>query len=167
MRAGSHVIFYRQKRGGKLKTRGKPVDTKKCPEHKTLSCRLNNLAITVEKEGGRHFTKASFPMRFGYYSEINIGIESVHEKTLASINKPLKVFSIREAFNKMLEINRQYAKIEVTANFLLGEQLLPDHTHSLIELLRDVPDDSEKKRRHLSIPINRQSQKERTAEFIL
>jgi hypothetical protein len=419
MSAGSHVIFYRQNRGGKLMNRGIPADTKKCPEHKTLSCRLNNLAITVAKEGGRHFTKASFPMRFGYYSEIrtpeyefhfnlngdikfirglnvswphpseslkrtngndwvyytvgavinqkhiidwfgeyylpcltypsnafwefnpyadprisgafaawsqlyatlytiqcdgvpsgikdfismvvhkdenalhaqsqklhgiiggrvsvlppdarhvdyevvplniadgclyhcnfccvkskesyqsrsrenvleqiellkafygrnmenynalflgnhdalgagdelicmaaseafkalgfenanlkkpmlflfgsvgsllktgnglmeklnslpfytmiNIGLESVHEKTLASINKPLKVSSIREAFNKMLEINRQYTNIEVSANFLLGEQLLPDHTHSLIELLRDVPDDSEKK----------------------
>ena len=57
----------------------------------------------------------------------------------------MKVSRIREAFKKMLEINREYANIEVTANFLLGEQLLPDHTHSLIELLRDVPDSSDKK----------------------
>ncbi len=80
-----------------------------------------------------------------FYTMINIGLESVDEQTLASINKPLKVSRIREAFKKMLEINREYANIEVTANFLLGEQLLPDHTHSLIELLRDVPDASDKK----------------------
>jgi hypothetical protein len=80
-----------------------------------------------------------------FYTMINIGLESVDEQTLASINKPLKVSRIREAFKKMLEINREYANMEVTANFLLGEQLLPDHTHSLIELLRDVPDSSDKK----------------------
>lgn len=80
-----------------------------------------------------------------FYTMINIGLESVDEKTLASINKPLKISMIQEAFKKMLEINRNYANIEVTANFLLGEQLLPDHTLSLIELLRDVPDSSDKK----------------------
>jgi len=52
---------------------------------------------------------------------------------------------IHEAFIKLLEINREYDNLEVTANFLLGERLLPGHTHSLVELLRDVPDASDKK----------------------
>ena len=36
------------------------ADSKKRPAHKTVSCRLNNLAITVEKEGACHYAKASF-----------------------------------------------------------------------------------------------------------
>lgn len=80
-----------------------------------------------------------------FYTMINIGLESVDAQTLAAINKPLKVSTIHEAFIKMLEINREYDNLEVTANFLLGERLLPDHTHSLVELLKDVPDASDKK----------------------
>jgi len=34
------------------------------------SYRLNNLAITIEKEGAGRYTKASYPIRFGKYSEI-------------------------------------------------------------------------------------------------
>ena len=34
------------------------------------SCRLESLAITIEKEGARRFIKASYPIRFGTYSEI-------------------------------------------------------------------------------------------------
>ena len=80
-----------------------------------------------------------------FYTIINIGLESVDAQTLAAINKPLNVSAIHEAFNKMLEINREYDNLEITANFLLGERLLPDHTHSLIALLKDAPEASGKK----------------------
>jgi len=83
--------------------------------------------------------------RLPFYTRINIGLESVDAQTLAAINKPLKASTIHEAFIKLLEINREYDNLEVTANFLLGERLLPDHFRSLIELLRDVPDVSDKK----------------------
>jgi hypothetical protein len=83
--------------------------------------------------------------RLPFYTMINIGLESVDAQTLAAINKPLKVCTIHEAFIKMLQINREYDNLEVTANFLLGERLLPGHTHSLVELLKKMPDASDKK----------------------
>ena len=66
---------------------------------------------------------------------INIGLESVDADTLAFINKPLTPSKVKEAFHRMLEINRKYPDIEVSANFLLGEKLPPGHRDSLAELL--------------------------------
>jgi len=37
----------------------------------------------------------------------------------------------------MLEVNRRYQKIEVTANFVFSDQFSPDHFTSLLELTRD------------------------------
>lgn len=71
---------------------------------------------------------------------INIGLESAHTPTLASIRKPLDEAKIRRAFEKMLQINSGYEHIEITANFLLGEKLPPEHIQSVVELLQSVPD---------------------------
>ena len=71
-----------------------------------------------------------------YYTYINIGIESVDAATLADINKPLETHKIEAAFDKMLSINRNYPRIEITANFLLGGRLRPQHYQSLIQLIR-------------------------------
>ncbi len=75
-----------------------------------------------------------------FHTYINVGFESVDAPTLASINKPLEISRIHDGFQKMLELNRDYANIEITANFLLGEQFSPDHNQSLAELLGSVPD---------------------------
>ncbi len=75
-----------------------------------------------------------------FHTYINIGFESVDSPTLVSIKKPLKASKVREAFQKMLELNRSYDNIEVTGNFLLGERLSQDHNQSLAELLGSVPD---------------------------
>ena len=77
--------------------------------------------------------------RLPYYTYINIGLESVDAHTLRNINKPLKVSRIHEAFQKTLEINRDYANIDVSTNFLLGDRFAPAHNQSLTELLCDVP----------------------------
>ncbi len=77
--------------------------------------------------------------RLPFYTYINIGLESVDAPTLAHIHKPLDSSKIREAFGKMLEINRTFANVEITANFLLGKELSPDHYQSLAELLHDAP----------------------------
>ena len=74
-----------------------------------------------------------------FYTYINVGLESVDAPTLAYIHKPLDPGKVRAAFQKLLEINAGYANIEITANFLLGEQLSPDHYQSLAALLRDAP----------------------------
>jgi radical SAM superfamily enzyme YgiQ (UPF0313 family) len=73
-----------------------------------------------------------------YYTYINIGLESVDKSTLKMIGKPLVESKVREAFNKMIDINADYKNIEVTANFVIGEGLPAEHYHSLKELLRDA-----------------------------
>lgn len=83
--------------------------------------------------------------RTPFYTYINIGFESVDESTLAMIKKPLDESKVRAAFQKMLEINRDHANIEITGNFILGEHYPPGHTESLTELLADVPEPLRKK----------------------
>ena len=73
-----------------------------------------------------------------FHTYINIGFESIDAPTLAFIRKPLEASNVREAFQKMLEVNAAYANIEITGNFLMGETLSPEHYQSLTELLRDA-----------------------------
>ena len=75
-----------------------------------------------------------------FYTYINIGLESADAATLAQINKPIELRKIKDAFRKMLDVNRRYLNIELTANFLLGDGLSPDHYAALIELIRSCLD---------------------------
>ena len=81
----------------------------------------------------------------GGQTYINLGLESVHGPTLAQIKKPLEADKVRQAFQKMLHINDRYNNIQVTANFLLGDQLPQEHNRSLMELLQKVPISSARK----------------------
>ena len=72
-----------------------------------------------------------------FYTYINIGLESADRTTLKLLNKPLKIKNIESAFSRMLDINRRYPSIEVTANFLMGKGLPPEHYQSIIELTRN------------------------------
>lgn len=67
---------------------------------------------------------------------INIGFESVNPAILTRINKPLEISKIKDGFQKLLDINRRYLNIEVTANFLMGDGFPADHYSALIELVR-------------------------------
>jgi len=67
---------------------------------------------------------------------INVGLESVDPDTLAILGKPISVDYVTEAFARMLALNKKYEKIEVTANFVLGDTLPPGHVPALIELIR-------------------------------
>lgn len=78
--------------------------------------------------------------RSPFYTYINLGFESVDPSTLAMIKKPLDASKIRDAFGKMLDVNRNYEHVDVTANFLLGEDFPIDHINAVIELLSDVKD---------------------------
>ena len=78
--------------------------------------------------------------RVPFYTYINIGLESADAATLASINKPLGLAKIKAAFQKMLDVNRRYLNIEITANFLLGDHFGPEHNTALIELIRSALD---------------------------
>jgi hypothetical protein len=78
--------------------------------------------------------------RVPFYTYINIGLESADAATLAHINKPIELNKIKDAFQKMLDLNRRYLNIEITANFLLGDRLAPEHYAALIELSRNCLD---------------------------
>jgi len=78
--------------------------------------------------------------RIPFYTYINIGLESADAATLSQINKPLEPAKIKDAFRKMLDINRRYLNVEITANFLLGDCLSPGHYAALIELIRSSLD---------------------------
>jgi hypothetical protein len=58
---------------------------------------------------------------------INIGLESADPKTLVQIKKAITPKAVSDAFLKMTDINRQYEKIEISANFLFGDELPADH----------------------------------------
>jgi len=68
---------------------------------------------------------------------INIGLESIDPTTLETLKKPVSVEKVWEAFTRILDINRRYEKIEVTANFVFGKDLPPGHLPSLLELTRN------------------------------
>ena len=72
-----------------------------------------------------------------FLTYINVGLESNDPETLKALKKPVTVEKIREAFTRILDINRKYEKIEVTANFVLGEDLPSGHLPSLLELSRN------------------------------
>ena len=76
--------------------------------------------------------------RLPFYTYINVGFESVDPSTLERIQKPVNAPQVRAAFQKMLAINADYAHIEVTGNFLMGEQLPPEHDEALIKLLQET-----------------------------
>jgi hypothetical protein len=70
-----------------------------------------------------------------FYTYINIGFESHHEPTLADLGKPLDEAMIGAAFRKMLDVNATYKNIEVTGNFVIGNELSPEHYQSVKTLL--------------------------------
>ena len=73
-----------------------------------------------------------------FYTYINIGFESIDTPTLVYIGKPVDQSKVREGFEKMLEINANYPNLEVTGNFIMGEQLSLEHYQSLGEFLQKM-----------------------------
>lgn len=99
----------------------------------------NNLSFSVEKQSPIIIKKASFPLRYGRYSEI----KTSECEFIFNLNGEIK--KVQDAFYKMMEVNANYSNIEITGNFLIGEQLLPEHYQSLAELLRTASDNTLKK----------------------
>jgi hypothetical protein len=72
--------------------------------------------------------------RMPFSTYINVGLESADPATLAGLKKPVAVEMVKEAFERMIDINRKYEKVEVTANFVLGDRLPQSHVSSIIDL---------------------------------
>ncbi len=70
-----------------------------------------------------------------YYSYINIGLESAEQETLKVLGKPVSVEAVKEAYLRLLEVNRSYDKIEITPNFVLSNNLPDGHYSSIIDLI--------------------------------
>ncbi len=89
-----------------------------------------------------HSKEALFDMlnRLPFFTYVNIGLESADLTTLAVLKKPVAVEKVREAFSRMSEINRDYEKVEITANFIYGEDLPPNHLPAFLQLLQDSKD---------------------------
>lgn len=68
---------------------------------------------------------------------INIGLESADQDTLDKIGKPITEQQVREAFSRMQDINDHYSSIEITANFIMDNDLPQNHYPKIQELLRD------------------------------
>ena len=77
--------------------------------------------------------------RLPYYTFINLGLESFDAETLEVLKKPVAADKMKKAFARMLDINRRFEHIEITANFLLGEELPGNHIPSLIDHLHNSP----------------------------
>jgi hypothetical protein len=75
--------------------------------------------------------------RIPFYTYINIGLESVDAATLRSIQKPLEVPKVEDAFQMMLAVNRSYPNVEISANFLMGDHLSALHYQTLVDLIRN------------------------------
>ena len=74
--------------------------------------------------------------RLPFYTYINIGFESIDSGTLSLIGKPITSEQVKEAFEKMIAINAAFDGIEITGNFIAGDNLSPEHDGSLTDLLR-------------------------------
>ena len=70
--------------------------------------------------------------RLPFYTYVNLGLESLDDDTLEFLKKPVRSATMKKAFTRMYEINRSCENIEITANFLLGEDLPKSHVPALV-----------------------------------
>ena len=80
--------------------------------------------------------------RLPFLVHINLGFESGDAETLAFLQKPLTPEKVTRAFSRMMAINRDFNRIEVSANFVIGENLPKSHLPSILDLTRNGLDRS-------------------------
>ena len=74
--------------------------------------------------------------RLPYTTFINIGLESADQDTLNFLRKPVSAEDVRKAFCRMLEINRKYEHVEITANFILMDDAPPGHYQAFVDMMQ-------------------------------
>ena len=70
-----------------------------------------------------------------YYTYLNVGFESLDDETLKKFGKPLDVFKLLKVFEKVSEINNEFSNIEISVNFVIGDNLSKSHFESLAQFL--------------------------------
>jgi len=73
--------------------------------------------------------------RLPYHVYINIGLESADDRTLDIIGKRIDAKKVDKAFRKMLEVNRLYANIDITVNFLFDDNLPRSHLDACFSMM--------------------------------
>jgi len=73
--------------------------------------------------------------RLPFFTYINIGLESPDPATLDALKKPVRAKDVERAFDRMLDINRRFRQIEISANLVLGPHLPDSHFPSCVRLL--------------------------------
>ena len=73
----------------------------------------------------------------GAMTYINIGLESADQQTLDRIGKPLTEKLVQEAFWRSQDINDRFPLVEITANFLMDENLPENHYKKILQLIRE------------------------------
>jgi hypothetical protein len=66
---------------------------------------------------------------------VNVGLESPHEQTLDILGKPQSAADVRYAFEKIRHINSDFKKLNVSCNFVVGDDLPRDHVDAVRDLL--------------------------------
>ncbi len=74
-----------------------------------------------------------------YNTYINIGLESPDQETLDYLGKPIRASDIETAFDLACCVNKEYERIRMTCNFVLGRSLPAGHIESVKKLLSSAP----------------------------
>jgi hypothetical protein len=75
-----------------------------------------------------------------FITYVNVGLESADRASLEILEKPLTPALIQDAFRRLLDVNRRFGRIELTANFVIGSTLPENHERSIIDLVRSCTD---------------------------
>ncbi len=73
--------------------------------------------------------------RLPFKTYINIGLESADQETLDRLGKGIAREGVERAFAKIMDINRRYEQIEITSNFVFGDDLPDGHIKSFSRLI--------------------------------
>ncbi len=76
--------------------------------------------------------------RLPFQSYINIGLESADQATLDRLGKPITSAQVHESFHRIQYLNATYEKIEITANFIMDENLPEGHYPAFLNLVREA-----------------------------
>lgn len=77
--------------------------------------------------------------RLPFDTFVNIGFESFDSRTLSMLGKPVSAEKMLRAFERMLEINKRYPRIEITANLVIGDGLPDSHYRAFKEQVAKIP----------------------------
>jgi len=105
-------------------------------EHSNMKDSSLFLFGSVDSLLGSEESKFEMLNRLPFKTYLNLGLESADPETLVVLKKPITGEKVKDAFVRMIDINKKYEQLEISVNFVLGEGLPSGHLPSLLELVR-------------------------------